>query len=92
MNGLACPACEGVYIVKNGHAHIGKQRDLCRACRHRFTLNHTRTPISPETVILVDRLLSERLSHCGICRVVGFSWSWFCRHLQTLIKDCATYH
>ena len=86
MNDLTCPACEGVYIVKNGHAHTGKQRYLCRVCRHQFTLNHTRTPVSPETVTLVDRLLSERLSHRGMCRVVGVSRSWFRRHLHSLIK------
>ncbi|WP_256566095.1 hypothetical protein [Deinococcus sp. QL22] len=34
MNGLTCPACEGVYIVKNSHAHTGKQRYLGRVRRH----------------------------------------------------------
>ncbi|WP_425557217.1 IS1/IS1595 family N-terminal zinc-binding domain-containing protein, partial [Deinococcus carri] len=29
MNGPDCPACGGVYTVKNGHAHTGKQRYLC---------------------------------------------------------------
>lgn len=86
MNGLACPQCRGVYIVKNGHAHTGKQRYLCRVCRHQFTLDHRRKPIAPETVALVDRLLSERISHRGICRAVGVSRSWFQRHLQSLIK------
>ncbi|WP_446682163.1 IS1/IS1595 family N-terminal zinc-binding domain-containing protein [Deinococcus oregonensis] len=75
INGLRCPAFEGVYIVKNGHAYPGKQRYLCRVCRYQFTLNHTRTPVAPETVILVARLLSERLSHRRICRVVGVSRS-----------------
>jgi transposase-like protein len=87
MNALDCPQCGAVRIVKNGHAHTGKQRYLCRVCDHQFTLNHRRPPIPTETVALVDRLLSERLSHRGICRVVGVSRSWFRRHLQALVKS-----
>ncbi|WP_417323661.1 transposase-like zinc-binding domain-containing protein [Deinococcus radiopugnans] len=86
MNGLKCPQCGGVYIVKNGHAHTGKQRYLCRVCTFQFTLNHARPPISPEKVQLVDRLLSERISHRGICRVVGVSRTWFRHHLQSLAQ------
>lgn len=87
MNELDCPHCGAVRIVKNGHAHTGKQRYLCRVCGRQFTLNHAHVPIPPETVALVDRLLSERLSHRGICRVVGVSRSWFRRHLQALVKS-----
>ncbi|WP_425557182.1 IS1/IS1595 family N-terminal zinc-binding domain-containing protein, partial [Deinococcus carri] len=29
MNTPPCPACGGVYTVKNGHAHTHKQRYLC---------------------------------------------------------------
>ena len=87
MNGLECPQCGAVRIVKNGHAHTEKQRSLCRVCAHQFTLRHQRTRISPDTVALVDRLLSERISHRGICRVVGVSRSWFRRHLQALMKS-----
>lgn len=86
MNGLECPQCGAVRIVKNGHAHTGRQRYLCRVCTYQFTLHHRRTRISPDTVALVDRLLSERLSHRGICRAVGVSRSWFRRHLQALTK------
>lgn len=86
MNGLACPQCRGVYIVKNGHAHTGKQRYLCRVCRHQFTLDHRRKPIAAETVALVDRLLSERPSHRGMCQAVGVSRSWFRHHLHELIQ------
>ncbi|CAM4025845.1 transposase-like zinc-binding domain-containing protein [Deinococcus frigens] len=86
MNSLKCPQCRGVYIVKNGHAHTGKQRYLCRACTYQSTLNHIRPSISAEKVELVDRLLSERISHRGICRVVGVSRTWFRRYLQSLIQ------
>ncbi|OWL93080.1 hypothetical protein CBQ26_21090, partial [Deinococcus indicus] len=39
MNGLECPQCGAARIVKNGHAHTGKQRYLCRICTHQFTLH-----------------------------------------------------
>ena len=87
MNELDCPHCGAVRIVKNGHAHTGKQQYLCRVCGHQFTLDHSRPPISLETVGLVERLLSERLSHRDICRAVGVSRSWFRRHLEKLAKS-----
>ncbi|WP_212744546.1 IS1/IS1595 family N-terminal zinc-binding domain-containing protein, partial [Deinococcus metallilatus] len=37
MNDPVCPRCHGVHIVKNGQAHTGKQRYLCRECRYQFT-------------------------------------------------------
>ena len=86
MNGPACPQCDGAHSVKNGHAHTGKQRYLCRVCGYQFTLDPTWHRISPETEELVDRLLTERISHRGICRVTGVSRSWFRRHLMKLEK------
>lgn len=87
MNELDCPHCGAVRIVKNGHAHTGRQRYLCRVCGYQFTLDHSRPPISPEQVALVDQLLTERISHRGICRVVGVSRTWFRHHLQALVKS-----
>ncbi len=86
MNDLICPRCNGVHVVKNGHAHTGKQRYLCRECQYQFTLDGTWHRISPEKEAEVDRLLTERLSHRGICRVTGVSRSWFRLHLKKLHK------
>ncbi|MFC4638537.1 transposase-like zinc-binding domain-containing protein [Deinococcus hohokamensis] len=87
MNGLECPQCGAVRIVKNGHAHTGKQRYLCRVCGHQFTLGPIWHRVSAETIALVDRLLTERISHRGICRVTGVSRSWFRLHLQQLTRS-----
>lgn len=87
MNGLTCPQCGAVRIVKNGHAHTGKQRYLCRVCGFQFTLHPTWHRIPAETIALVDRLLTERISHRGICRVTGVSRSWFRLHLKQLGRD-----
>jgi transposase-like protein len=82
----SCPACLGVYTVKNGHAHTGRQRYLCRVCGHQFTLHPPQHRISAEIEALVDRLLTERISQRGICRVTGVSRSWFRQHLMKLSK------
>jgi transposase-like protein len=87
MNGLECPQCGAVRIVKNGHAHTGKQRYLCRICGHQFTLQPIWHRVSAETITLVDRLLTERISHRGICRVTGVSRSWFRLHLKGLTRS-----
>ncbi len=84
MNDPVCPRCNGVHIVKNGHAHTSKQRYLCRECRYQFTPDGTWHRISPAKEAEVDRLLTERLSHRGICRVTGVSRSWFRLHLKKL--------
>ncbi|UBV42373.1 hypothetical protein LAJ19_12175 [Deinococcus taeanensis] len=36
MRGLGCPQCGAARIVRNGHPHTGKQRNLCRSCAHPF--------------------------------------------------------
>ena len=85
MNDLTCRGCESVAVVKNGHAHTGKQRYVCRACGYQFTLEPHNHRISPEQIALVESLLTERLSHRGICRVTGVSRSWFRRHLKKML-------
>ena len=86
MNTRTRPRGESVATVKNGHAHTGKQRYRCHACGYQFTYEPTWHRISPETEALVDRLLTERISHRGICRATGVSRSWLRLHLQKLQK------
>ncbi|MPY68226.1 IS1 family transposase [Deinococcus sp. SDU3-2] len=87
MNDPVCPQCGAVHIVKNGHAHTGKQRSLCRECGFQFTLHPVWHRVSEETIALVDRLLTERIPHRGICRVTGVSRSWFRLHLKGLSRS-----
>jgi len=87
MNDPDCPRCKAVRIVKNGHAHTGKQRYLCRICGYQFTLNPSWHPVPADKIALVDELLSERLSHRGICRVAGVSRSWFRLHIHALVRS-----
>lgn len=90
MNGLECPQCGAVRIVKNGHAHTGRQRYLCRICTYQFTVDHIRPPVPAEHVEWVDRLLCERVPHREICRVVGVSRTWLRRYLEARIEGVPT--
>ena len=86
MNTLTYRRCESITIVKNGHAHTGKQRYLCRSCGYQFTLEPQHRRISPELEAQVELLLTERLSHRGICRQTGVNRSWFRLHLNKMLN------
>ncbi len=83
MSTPPCPHCECVSTVKNGHIHTGKQRYLCKTCHRQFVLNPTRAPIPQATQDQVEKLLVERVSLRGICRVLGVSRSWLQRYVNT---------
>ncbi len=81
MNNPSCPHCRLSHSKKNGHTHYGKQNYQCKACRRQFVQNSQR--IEDETRSLVKRLLLERLSLRGICRVTGVSLTWL---LQFIVE------
>jgi len=66
----ACPACGSTRFKKNGHTHNGKQLHHCKACPRQFVQCLEQPRISAETRALIARLLRERISLRGICRVV----------------------
>lgn len=74
MNNLCCPRCRLSHIKKNGHTHYGKQNYLCLNCSRQFVTDSQR--IDDSTRELVKRLLLERLSLRGICRVLDISLEW----------------
>jgi insertion element IS1 protein InsB len=74
MNNLRCPRCGLSHIKRNGHTHYGKQNYQCLACGRQFVRDSQR--VSDETRAMVKRLLLERLSLRGICRVTGLSLQW----------------
>ena len=80
---LCCPQCQSHSTTKYGHTHSGKQRYRCVDCGRQFVENPARSPISPETCQLIDRLLLERLSLAGIARATGVSLRW----LQYYVND-----
>jgi transposase-like protein len=72
--------------VKNGHIHNGKQRYLCRVCQRQFVENPVFQRVSNEKKALIEKLLLERLSLAGICRVVGVAESWLQSYVNQKIS------
>ena len=83
----ACPRCEKTDYKKNGKAHHGKQNYRCRRCGREFIREVDRNPIAPEQQELVKKLLLERISLRGICRVVGVSLDWLLTFLVSLYEE-----
>ncbi len=73
---ISCPKCHSTTIKKHGHIHSGKQNYRCNGCGRQFVLNPENKQISNNTKNLIRRLLLERVSLRGICRVVKVSLTW----------------
>jgi insertion element IS1 protein InsB len=72
----ACPACGAQHFKKNGHIHTGKQNYRCKNCGRQFVVHPENRLIDEDRRTLVTRLLCEKISLHGICRVVGVSIRW----------------
>src|SRR5215475_5378783 len=71
-----CPRCQSSQYKKNGHIHSGKQNHRCQDCGRQFVACFEQSLISDDTRALIERLLVERISLRGICRVVGVTLKW----------------
>lgn len=83
---IQCPACGSYNIKRNGHTHNGKQNHKCNPCQRQFVLEPANKRISAETKAIIDRLLLERLSLRGICRVTTVSLSWLMDYMDYIEK------
>ena len=71
-----CPRCGETDYKQNGQTHYGKQNYQCRRCGREFIMEVDRETVSEEKQELVRKLLLERISLRGICRVIGVSLDW----------------
>lgn len=78
-----CPHCESKATKKNGLTHYGKQNHRCNNCGRQFVIGGQDWFISDATKGLVDKLLLERISLAGICRVLDISEPWLDAYLKT---------
>jgi insertion element IS1 protein InsB len=83
----ACPRCGEADYKKNGRTYYGKQNHQCRCCGREFILEVDREPVSQEQKDYVQKLLLERVSLRGICRVVGVSLDWLLIYLVSLYEE-----
>jgi IS1 family transposase len=82
MHSLSCPRGGLSHTKKNGHTHYHKQNYRCLGCGRQFVRDSQR--VGDETRALVQRLLLERLSLRGICRVTGLSLTWLLQFIASL--------
>lgn len=74
---MNCRHCHSTDTVKNGlQPKSKKQKYLCQDCRRQFVADPDKQRVSDFQKQLIDRLLLERISLCGIARVVGVSERW----------------
>ena len=74
-----CPECSSENFKKNGHIHNGKQNHQCKDCGREFVLNPEKEVISQDSKELAEKMLLERISLRGICRVLNISLTWLLR-------------
>lgn len=84
---MNCPHCQSERIKKNGHTHYGKQNYYCHVCKHQFVAGGQDWFVSESDRQIIDKLLLERISLGGICRVVGVSEVWLLNYIKDLYSD-----
>jgi transposase-like protein len=84
----ACPGCGSPQFKKNGHIHSGKQHHQCKACGRQCVASAAGCIIPDEQRTLIEHLLRERISLCGICRAVGVSLTWLLRFMVERFAAC----
>jgi insertion element IS1 protein InsB len=86
----ACPRCGSRQYKRNGRSHTGKQNHKCKICGRAFVRVPENHVITEEQRAVIERLLLERISRRGICRVIGVELRWllsFMRERFTAAPD-----
>ncbi|WP_445447106.1 IS1/IS1595 family N-terminal zinc-binding domain-containing protein, partial [Emticicia aquatilis] len=72
---------------KNGHTHYGKQNYFCHNCQRQFVEGGQDWFVSDSDKLLINRLLLERISLSGICRVCDVSQQWLLNYIKELYSN-----
>lgn len=81
---MNCTHCNSSYVKKNGHTHYGKQNYFCRVCNRQFVENGQNWFVNESDKLIINKLLLERISLSGICRVCDVSESWLLSYVKVL--------
>ena len=84
---MTCTRCGSENIKKNGHTHYGKQNYFCHACGSQFVESGQDWFVSETEKDLIKKLLLERISLSGICRVCDVSESWLLQYIKELYSN-----
>lgn len=79
-----CPDCGNTHVKRNGHTHYDEQNYCCKSCGRQFVKDSQR--INEPARDIIRRLLLERLSLSGICRVMGVSLRWLLCFISELYQ------
>ena len=84
---LRCPRCKSKRVTKNGHTRHGKQNHECQKCKKQFSENPENKRVTETEKEHIKKLLLERLSLRGICRVMGVSLRWLLCFVNSTYKE-----
>lgn len=84
---LNCTRCNSKNTKKNGHTHYGKQNFYCNDCSHQFVESGQDWFVSDYEKRLIGKLLLERISLSGICRVMDVSIGWLMSYIKELYAN-----
>ena len=84
---ILCPNCKNNIIVKNYKNSAGSQRYKCKHCNKYFVESPKKAPISEEKKELINKMLNERTSLRGICRVLRISFSTLQRYVNNVYSN-----
>ncbi len=82
---LTCPRCQLSHIKRNGHTYYGKQNYRCKSCGRQFVFREP--PVTEAVKQLICRLLLERISLRGICRVLDVSLCWLLNFMRRVYNS-----
>jgi len=80
-----CPSCQSGLIKKNGRTHHGKQNYRCLKCDRQFVLEPSQKIVDEKTKDQIRKVLLERISLEGVCRVFDVSMPWLLEFIDSLI-------
>ena len=81
---MKCSHCSRENTKKNGHTHYGKQNYFCHDCQRQFVEGGQGWFVSDWDKLLINKLLLERISLAGICRVCDVSQQWLLTYIKEL--------
>ena len=88
---MKCTNCGSEAVKKNGHTHYNKQNYQCKNCGTQFVENGQNWFVSQAEKETIKKLLLERISLRGICRVCGVSMAWLMTFIKKVYSELPTH-
>jgi insertion element IS1 protein InsB len=82
-----CFYCGSANIIKYGKTHYGKPKCKCHDCKRQFVVNRTNKILLMTEKSLIEKLLLERISLQGICRVLEITAYHLYTYMDKLYQE-----